>query len=301
MKGKSIIAIAIVAIVVVSAAGVGIFFMGKQNDNGGKTSDGGSLSFIDARGVNVIFSERPQRILSFGSAFTEMIYAMDAQDLIVGVDSTSTYPDAAKSKTNLGSAYSGLDMEKVIALDPDAVITWSYNNDSINKLEARGFKVLAYYPKSIAAVMDLVQIIGNLTDHAAQATAIYDDMTLRLNAVKAKYVSEDSKPWVYAELQNGKSPSRNTMTDDLLTLAGGMNINNNTVGASVLMTREAVVAAHPEYVFVEDQSPKTSAWIASEYNVPVDHVVRLDGSKLTATPRIMILLEQVGAILHPAV
>ena len=300
MNGKSIIAIAIVAIVVVSAAGVGIFFMGKQNDNGGKTSDGGSLSFIDGRGVTVTFTERPQRILSLGSAFTEMIFAMDAQDLIVGVDSTSTYPDAARNKTNLGSAYSGLDLEKVIALDPDAVISWTYNNATNDKLEARGYKVLAYYPKSIEAVIGLVQVIGNLTSHTAQSTAIYNDMGNRLDAVKAKYSNETSKPWVYAELRNGKSPSKNTMTDSLLTLAGGMNINTDTASASVLISKETIVAAHPDYVFVEDQSTKTSAQIASDYGIAVDHVVRLDGIKLTASPRIIILLEQVGAVLHPA-
>ena len=205
-----------------------------------------------------------------------------------------------KNKTNLGSAYSGLDMEKVIALNPDAVITWSYNNDSIGKLEARGYKVLAYYPKNIEAVMDLVQVIGNLTGHTAQSTSICNDMGLRLNAVKAKYADESSFPWVYAELRNGKSPSKNTMTNSLMTLAGARSINNDTGSASVLISKETIVAAHPDWVFVEDQSTKTSAQIASDYGIPVERVVRLDGSKLTATPRIMILLEQVGAVLHPA-
>jgi iron complex transport system substrate-binding protein len=300
MKGKSIVAIAIVAIVVISAAGVGVFFNGKQNNNNGQTNGGGSLSFIDGRGVSVTFTERPQRILSLGSAFTEMIFAMDAQDLIVGVDSTSTYPDAAKNKTNLGSAYSGLDIEKVIALNPDAVISWTYNNATNDKLEARGYKVLAYYPKSVEAVMGLVQVIGNLTSHTAQSTAIYNDMSSRLDAVKAKYSNETSNPWVYAELRNGKSPSKNTMTDSLLTLAGGRNINNDTVSSSVLISKETIVAARPDWIFVEDQSTKTSAQIASDYGIPVEHVVRLDGTKLTATPRIMILLEQVGGVLHPA-
>jgi len=105
---------------------------------------------------------------------------------------------------------------------------------------------------------------------------------------------------VYAELRNGKSPSKNTMTDSLLTLAGGMNINTDTASASVLISKETIVAAHPDYVFVEDQSTKTSAQIASDYGIAVDHVVRLDGIKLTASPRIIILLEQVGAVLHPA-
>jgi iron complex transport system substrate-binding protein len=300
MKGKQVIAIAVVAIIVVGAIGAAVVISSQPKESNGNTGAEGSLYFVDGRGVNVTFAEKPHRILSLGSAYTEMIYAMDAQDLIVGVDSTSTYPDEAKNKTNLGSAYSGLDMEKVIALNPDAVISWTYNNATNDKLEARGYKVLAYYPKSIEAVMELVQVIGNLTDHKAQANAIYNDMTTRLEAVKAKYANEAYKPWVYAELRNGNSPSKNTMTESLLTLAGGQSINNDTTKASVKMTKEAIVAAHPLYVFVEDQSAKTSAQIATDYNVPEDHIIRLDGNKLTATPRIIILLEQVGDILHPA-
>lgn len=298
MKGNKTIAIVVVAIVVVCALGAGVFMM-----NGSKSKadpDAGSVYFIDDRGVNVTFEKRPQRILSLGSAFTEMMFAVDAQDLIVGVDSTSTFPDAAKNKTSLGSAYSGLDMEKVIVLNPDAIVTWTYNNESIAKLEARGYKVLAYYPKSIEAVMALVTVIGNLTGHTAQAAAIHHDMGVRLDAVRAKYANETTRPWVYAELRNGNSPCRNTMTDSVIALAGGQNINNDTSKVSVKVTKELIVAARPLYVFVEDQSTKTSAQIASDYSIPVEMVVRLDGNKLTATPRIMILLEQVAGILHPA-
>jgi iron complex transport system substrate-binding protein len=259
MKGKQTIAIAVVAIIVIGAVGAAIALTSQPKESNGTTDDSGSLYFVDGRGVNVTFAEKPHRILSLGSAFTEMIYAMDAQDLIIGVDSTSTYPDAAKNKTNLGSAYSGLDMERVIALNPDAVISWSYNNATNDKLEARGYKVLAYYPKSIEAVMGLVQVIGNLTDHKVQATAIYNDMSHRLDAVKAKYANETTRPWVYAELRNGNSPSKNTMTESLLALAGGQSINNDTTKASVKMTKEAIVAAHPLYVFVEDQSTKTTS------------------------------------------
>ena len=44
----------------------------------------------------------PQRIVSAGGDLTEIIFALGASDRLVGVDSTSNYPEAATKMDQIG-------------------------------------------------------------------------------------------------------------------------------------------------------------------------------------------------------
>ena len=46
------------------------------------------------------------RLVSIGGALTEMIYLLDSSKALVGVDTTSQYPDAVKKLPNVGYARS---------------------------------------------------------------------------------------------------------------------------------------------------------------------------------------------------
>ena len=47
-------------------------------------------------------AQQPPRIVSVGSSITEIVYALDAEKLLVGVDTTSMYPEAARKLPQVG-------------------------------------------------------------------------------------------------------------------------------------------------------------------------------------------------------
>ena len=67
-------------------------------------------------------ASEPARIIAAGGVITEIIYALGRSDLIVGVDSTSRFPEAAlKEKPNVGYVRA-LSSEGLLSLKPTAVI-----------------------------------------------------------------------------------------------------------------------------------------------------------------------------------
>lgn len=63
----------------------------------------------------------PQRIVSVGGGITETIYALGAEEKLVGVDTSSTFPEAARALPKCGYQRT-LAAEGVASLNPDLII-----------------------------------------------------------------------------------------------------------------------------------------------------------------------------------
>ena len=62
-----------------------------------------------------------QRVVSIDGSITEIIYALNAEDMLVGVDTTSRYPDAATQLPDVGYMRR-LSTEGILSLQPTLVI-----------------------------------------------------------------------------------------------------------------------------------------------------------------------------------
>ena len=66
----------------------------------------------------------PQRIVCLTAETVEILYALGADDRIVGVSSQAIRPPEARRKPRIGG-YASVDVEKVMALRPDLVVAYS--------------------------------------------------------------------------------------------------------------------------------------------------------------------------------
>ena len=179
---------AITVIAVLLVAGLGAVVVLSMNNNGTKAVDGSTtINVIDDRGVNVTVPKYPQHILSLGTAFTECLYAIGAQDQIAGVDSTSKYPVEVSNKTNIGSAYT-INLENVTMLQPDLVIMWKSYTTSLNALVNLNMTVIAFDPQSVADVEKMINLLGNVTGKTEEAKLVVNDMQTRIAACAAEGV-----------------------------------------------------------------------------------------------------------------
>ena len=69
----------------------------------------------------------PLRVVSAGGAFTEIVFRLDAQALLVGTDTTSIFPAAAAALPKVGYLRQ-LSAEGVLSLKPTLLITASEVN-----------------------------------------------------------------------------------------------------------------------------------------------------------------------------
>lgn len=290
-----------VIIVVISASIIGAFaLMSNGNDN-----TTGMLTIKDDRGKDVNITKYPQRIVSLGTSFTEILFAIGADGQVVGVDKTSTYPAGALSKTNVGSFYT-LNAENVTALEPDCVITWTFATSTISTLEGLGFPVIAYNPTSISDTMRVIKSIGNATGKSNAANDVVDLMQQRIDGITDKVagISQENKLKVYFELRNSKTAGPGALADELISMAGGVNIYGNNASKYPQPSLEFIVDSNPGVIIVENQSSKTNAdiasWIGSGVSaVDQEKIYRIDGALVTACPRVVDALEMFAQWLYP--
>lgn len=303
---RKLMALTVIAILLVAGLAAVIVLTAKNNNDTAGADQSTTISVIDDRGVNVTVTKYPQRILSLGTAFTECLYAIGAQDQIAGVDTTSKYPAAVSNKTNIGSGYT-LNKENVTMLQPDLVIMWKSYTNTLSALADMNMTVIAFDPTSVADVEKMIETLGKVTGKTSEADSVVADMKARVAEVQQKVTNVTSEPRVYMELlsSGGKSPGPGTMTDDVIGLAGGYNINSNTSARYTKLTAEYVIGQDPQFIVLENQNTKTNDQVKNTTGygtisaVVNDKIMRVDGAWLTASPRIVLAIEAFASWFHP--
>jgi iron complex transport system substrate-binding protein len=302
MASKKFVSLAVVTVVILAGIVGAVIILSTGNQN-----TAGDLVIMDDRGQNVTIPKYPQRIISLGTSFTEILFAIGADHQVVGVDKTSTYPSGALSKTNVGSFYT-LNAENVTILEPDCVITWTFATNTISTLEGLGIPVIAYNPTSISDTMRVIESIGNATGKSSAAVNLVNQMEDKVEAVTSKLsgINPEMKPKAYFELRNGKTVGPGALADELISLAGGINIYGSNASKYPQPSTEFIVESNPDVIIVENQSPKTNddfvEWIGIGSGVnAVDQgkIYRINGALVTACPRVVDALEMFARWFYP--
>jgi len=200
-----------------------------------------------------------QRVVSVGSALTEIVYALGAEKMLVGVDTTSLYPAAARSLPQVGYMRA-LSAEGVLALKPTLVIatTAAGPATTLDQLKATGIEVLIlpdhYDYESVVAKIELV---GKLTGKTAEAQAMIAQGRADMASLAAKLAAVPARPRVLFLLSMGggapQAAGANTAADGIIKLAGGTNAVEGYSGYRPL-TPEAVIASRADFVLVTRQT-----------------------------------------------
>ena len=78
----------------------------------------------DDYGRTVVVPAQPQRVVSLSPAVTEIMFALGADDILVGRTDFCEYPDEASQIPSIGGI-SNLNIEKVLSCKPDLIISGS--------------------------------------------------------------------------------------------------------------------------------------------------------------------------------
>jgi len=115
-------------------------------------------SVTDFQGRSVSISKRPERIVSIGPSNTEFLFALGAGDRIVGDDDFSDQPAAAKTKDHVGGVK--VNLEKVVSLKPDLIVTVKFSDGTIEALTQTTAAVLVVDPVGLADVTRSASMLG---------------------------------------------------------------------------------------------------------------------------------------------
>src|SRR5262249_28515435 len=127
---------------------------------------------------------------------TEVLYAIRAQDLLVGVTDFCDYPPEARRKPHVGDMLSP-NLETLVTLKPDLVVATREGNrkqtfDQLERIAIAGYLV---DPVTVRDVLKLPTDLGTLTSHRDGAAAVIRDLERRIAAVQER-VADRPRPRV---------------------------------------------------------------------------------------------------------
>ncbi len=206
------------------------------------------LTVKDASGKDVTFTKAPERIVSLSPSETEVLFALGLGNKIYGVSDYDDYPAEAKTKPKMGNLQGNT--EAILAANPEIVFAGlSLNKKSVEKLTELKLNLFSVEPKTVDQAMERILQYGKITDTQEQAEKVVAQMKAEKQKVvdAVKGLKEDQKKKVYIEFSPGWTVGKGEFMDDLITLAGGVNVASDLVGWKQI-SEEKIIQSNPDVI-----------------------------------------------------
>jgi iron complex transport system substrate-binding protein len=267
-------------------------------------------TFTDEVGRRVELPGPPQRIVSVAPSVTEVLFALGLGEKVMGVSTYCNYPPEALQKEKVGG-YITPSLEKIIALRPDLVVGTADGNlkSFVSKLAGLGIPVYITNPRSVPDVITSILHVGEVTFSQSTAKRVVDSMKGKMETVREKV---QGRPWprvlhvlAYDPLI---SSGKGTFVDDLIRIAGGINIAESAKGKHPRYSMEEVIAQDPEVIILSSMSSKDPMADQRQWwerwkevaAVRLGRICVIDSDLiLRPSPRIVDGLEEMAKAIHP--
>lgn len=200
----------------------------------------------DATGEQFTFERAPKRIISLSPAETESLFVLGLNSEIVGVSDYDDYPRAAKFKEKMGGITKPNE-EAIIKAKPDIVFTGiSMKEPIVKKLRELGIPLFKVEPKTYDDVIRNIELYGQITDHQAEANTVIDHIK-QVRASVRTAVRHAKKKKVYVEFSPGWTVGSGEFMNELIELAGGVNVASDRKGWFQI-SEEKIIQASPDII-----------------------------------------------------
>ena len=240
------------------------------------------------------------RVITLAPNLTELAFAAGITP--VGVSDYSDYPPEAKTLPHVAN-WQGINTERLLSLKPDIVLAWRGGTSlrQIEQLQSLGIKTVWLEPASIIQLTDSLRQLAIWSPNPQQAQQKADELEQQFRSLRQHY-QQPQKKAVF--LQFGLQPlftsAQQTLQNDIVQLCGGENIFADSPVPWPQVSREQVLARHPQAIIVPgDTSHATTVatfW-KPQLNVPV--ITVNDDWFSRAGPRIILAAQQLCAQLQP--
>jgi iron complex transport system substrate-binding protein len=220
----------------------------------------------------------PARIVCLTEETVETLYLLGEEARIVGVSGYAVRPPQVRRERPRVSAFISADIEKIVALDPDLVLTFSdLQADIAAALIKRGIAVHAFNQRDIAGILSMIRTVGALVGAETKSNALVEKLSHRLENVRAAGAALARKPRIYFEEWDEPMICGIGWVSELIAVAGGIDVfADRARGKSATqryVTADEVIAADPDIVI--------GSWCGKKF-VPKKVAARPGFSAITA-------------------
>lgn len=268
-----------------------------------------AITVQDDAGRVVSLEQPARRIISLAPHITEQLFAIGAGDFVIGAVDYSDYPEQAKALPRVGG-YSRLDMERILALQPDLVVGWRSGNDvrQLDWLQELGVTVYVSEPRHLDDIASNMERLGKLSGVLEEANTAATQFRDKITGLRGQHKNAGSVR-VFYQIWNRPlmTVSAKHLINDVISLCGGVNVFADINTPTPTVSEEAVIMSNPEVIIASGMAAERPEWLDdwrrwSElaavkrghlYVIPPDIIQR-------ATPRLLHGAERICELLDKA-
>ncbi|CAG1003477.1 Vitamin B12-binding protein [Burkholderiales bacterium] len=217
---------------------------------------------VDDTGAPVELSAPARRIVTLAPHAAELVAAAGAASRLVGVIAHTDAPAAARALPVVGDV-NAIDVERILALAPDLVVTWPWTMPAqVARLRDRGIPVFTTAPRTIDAIAANIERLGALAGTSPEATASAAAFRARLASLEAA-VPRGARLRVFYQLSGAPLytiGAGHTITE-AIALCGGENVFASLPVPAPVVNVEEVLALRPQLVVAGIENAVRPSWL----------------------------------------
>lgn len=255
------------------------------------------------------------RIISLAPSITEVLYALELEDKLVGVSRFSDYPPAAQSKPRVGG-FIDPNYEVIVASRPSIVLLLEEHRESKIKLETLKLSTMTLEHRSIDGILTSIVQIGRLCGTEDQAKALQSELSLRVNQITTCLKDVTPIKTLVVVSSSGEGDILKSVYisgidgyfSDILKLTGGAAVYSGLTTGFPVLSAEGVLKLAPQAVIHiaygmtdKERDNIKRAWskLSDLPAVKNDRIFILTEDYATIPgPRFVLLMDSVGRLLH---
>lgn len=207
----------------------------------------GQRCAVDDVGKELCITASAQRIVTLSPGATELMFAAGAGHKVVAVVSYSDYPPAALTLPSVGS-HTRVDMEALMALQPDLVVTWVTGNPpaQVELLQELGVPTFAIEPRTFEGVSSVIERLATLAGTEPGGFAEAERFRVGIAALTQQYLGVEPIPVFYQVWEKPLMTINNEhLIGKVLKLCGGTNVFGDMPRLIPRISAEVVLQKNP--------------------------------------------------------
>ncbi len=209
------------------------------------------IELTDDTGNHIHLDRLPQRVVSLVPSATEIIFAIGAEDSLVGITHHSTGLNGSAGKTIVGGFYRP-SAKRILVLNPDLVIASPLHAEFIAQFQ-ENVPVLVICTRKMHDAFRHIQLMGELfhRETAAEQLVRKNRYQLNLIARKIAQIPADQRLRVMRLMGREKimTPGSDSFQNEMIRAAGGIPPDFGKTGSIVPVTCKEWKDFNPQVIY----------------------------------------------------
>lgn len=248
---------------------LGLFFLFIScNSKTQRQENFGGISATDSRNKVIHLEQEAQRVVALFEPAVDHIYMLQASNVLVGIPeqvylNTSGYEflsgldDKIKNKEIATPSFSGraISAESILQLNPDLVILYEADSETINQLEGLGLNVYTVSSKNKEAIYLELKGLATLIGKSKRAEELIQYTENELNKINKAPKSDKKVYYAWSKGRIFSTSGKGSLIDAAIEAAGAQNACPLEMEATNI-SAETIYEWNPDLIILWNSKPE---------------------------------------------